>query len=474
MKNNKKPYKTIAAFFAGALLYMASCTNNNTNITLPDEVADANHNLAQLVNLAVKPPIPGVDVPFKNYTINATKGMTIETPTGSTIEIPAGIFVDKDGKAIEGNVEIQFREFHNATDIIASGIPMQNPETGEFMETAGMFEIQGNQNGEPIFVQDGKEIKVDLASFNEGDHFNFFELGKENGRWKDKGTAKCQPNTKKQARLEELKKQLPPAPVKPVKHSNTNNYVFDLDVNYSMFPELKPFKNVVWEYAGEGKDPQKNEWIFTADWARIQLNQSPSGYYELVLTGKDKNFKTLVRPVLDDKNYDQALALFNETKMKEYNEVKKSQEEEMARLAMQANLTRSFSISGFGTYNWDIWHQPGRTRCTAEPQFDQMVSLDKDINKKISYFLVSNNQRSVVQYDAATLAKFSFDPSQKNALLAVLPQGKVAIFSSDKFKKLDLTKIAQDNKAVMNMATATIEIKELKDLDKVINLAMAI
>lgn len=477
MKSNKNPQKTIAALFAGALLYLASCNSgvNTSNISLPDDINNANANNAKLVTLAVKPPIPGVDVPFMTYTVNASKGMTIETPTGSTIEIPAGIFVDKNGKPINGDVQIDFREFHNATDIIASGIPMHNPETGEFMETAGMFEIKGAQNGEPIFVQDGKEIQVDLASFNEGDQFNFYELGQENGRWKDKGTAKCQPNTKKAERIAAIKKQMYPAPVKPKKHTNADNYVFDLDVNYSMFPELKPFKNVVWEYAGEGKDPQQNEWIFAADWTKIQLNPSAAtGFYELVLTAKDKNFKTLVRPVLDEKNYDAALALFNETKMKEYAEIKKAQELEMERLKVQADLTRSFAVSGFGIYNWDIWHQSGRTRCIAQPEFDQMVSLDKNVNKRINYFLVSNKQRSVVQYDASTLKNFSFNPADNNALLAVLPEGKVAIFAASKFKNLDLSKIVKDNQAIMKMATATVKIKDLKDLDGVINQAMAI
>ncbi|CAA6825090.1 MAG: Unknown protein [uncultured Aureispira sp.] len=422
------------------------------------------------MGLAVMPPIAGLDVPFQTYAVPTSDGMRIETTTGTIIEIPANAFVDKDGNPITGTVDIKFREFHNATDIIASGIPMHNPETGEYMETAGMFEIKGEQEGQEIFVKGDKDIEVNLASFNEGDDFNFYKLGPKDCRWEDKGTAKARPNLKKENRLAALDAELPLKPIKPRKHSNVENFVFDLDVNYSMFPELKTFKGVVWEYAGQGKNPEKNSWIFSSNWEKIEVKKTPTGYFELILTDVEKTFKTLVRPVLSDADYEKALAEFTETKMKEYNKVKTAQADERARLSLQADLNRSFSVAGFGTYNWDIWHSPGRTICYPKPKFDVLANVDTDVNK-ISYFLVMGERNAVVRYTPRTLSKFSFNASDDNALLAVLPEGKIAIFSAKDFKGLDIDQLRKNKKVLMEMATETMTVASLDNLDEVLDKA---
>lgn len=453
---------------AGVAL-LAACNSASNNPT--DQVVNMPSDEEGIeMGLAVMPPIAGLDVPFQTYAVPTSDGMRIETATGTIIEIPANAFVDKDGNPITGTVDIKFREFHNATDIIASGIPMHNPETGEYMETAGMFEIKGEKEGQEIFVKGDKDIEVNLASFNEGDDFNFYKLGPKDCRWEDKGTGKATPNLKKESRLAVLDAELPLKPIKPRKHSNVENFVFDLDVNYSMFPELKTFKGVVWEYAGQGKNPEKNSWIFSSNWEKIEVKKSPTGYFELILTDVEKTFKTLVRPVLSDADYEKALAEFTETKMKEYNKVKTAQADERARLSLQADLSRSFSVAGFGTYNWDIWHNPGRTICRPKPKFDVLANVDTDVNK-ISYFLVMGERNAVVRYSPKTLSKFSFNASDENALLAVLPEGKIAIFSAKDFKGLDLAQLRKNKTVLMEMATETMTVASLDNLDEVLDKA---
>lgn len=469
MNAKTKILQLFAPVVTGALLLVA-CQNNASSTNqgqiqtdLPEEETIA------ITALAVKPPIPGIDVPFNSYAVPVAKGMVIETATGTTIEIPANAFVDEDGKLVEGEVNIKFREFHNATDIISSGIPMHNPETGEYMETAGMFEMQGEQNGAAIFVKGDMDIQVNLASYNEGDNFNFYKLGSKDCRWEDKGTGKAKPNKLKKAQLDKLDNALPQKPIKPRKRAQAENFVFDLDVNYSMFPELKTFRGILWEYAGKGKNPEKNDWIFESNWDKINLAKSDeTGYFELTLLNKNKSFKTLVRPILNDENYEEALAEFSASKMEAYTKVKKAQAEERSRLAMQADLTRSFDVNGFGIYNWDIWHQPGRTRCVAKPTFDELANVNEDVNR-IDFFLVMGGMRSVVRYTPKTLSKFSFNPDAKNTLLAILPEGKIAVFSASDFKNLDLDKIENDKHALLKMATSVISVSSMGDLDEVIN-----
>ena len=178
-----------------------------------------------------------------------------------------------------------------------------------------------------------------------------------------------------------------------------------------------------------------------------------------------------MRPVLNDKDYDKALALFNQSKLKEYNKIKAEQLAERKRLDMQADIQRNFSINGFGIYNWDVWHNPDRTKCIAKPQFDELAKVDIN-NTNISYFLVSKGRKAVVKYSNETLAKFSFNPSDNNSLLAVLPEGKVAIFSAYDFKQLDVEKI-KNSDTLMRMATSTKTIKSLDDLNTIIDHAMS-
>ena len=103
------------------------------------------------------------------------------------MHIPAQCFVDQDGNPIQDSVQILFKEYHSSADIICSGIPMQNDGSDAIMETAGMFEISGTYNGHDVSFQDGKEILVDLVSFNETKDFDFFEMEKNTCQWKSLG-----------------------------------------------------------------------------------------------------------------------------------------------------------------------------------------------------------------------------------------------------------------------------------------------
>ena len=152
-----------------------------TTDTTATTTGDNNSNSA---TLAVRPPLNGVDVAKTSHKINGAKGGKIELPSGIVITIEPNIFVDKDGKPITEDIDILYREMHDAADILASGIPIQRPN-GEFMETAGMFEIEGNYQGQEIFVAEGKNINVKMASFNEGDRFDFWKMNPKDCSWTD-------------------------------------------------------------------------------------------------------------------------------------------------------------------------------------------------------------------------------------------------------------------------------------------------
>ena len=281
------------------------------------------------LNLAVMPPLPQLEIPFETYTVDNSTGKTIITDRGSRIVIPSKIFIDENGKEIQGDVVIRFREFHHAADIIASGVFMTDHPNQRYMETAGMFEIEGEKDGKEIFAKPEKEISVELVSMNEGDHFDFFRLNQKDCAWDKLGTGKPELNTTTREAVEEIEEQISQLPSPPKTLAEAENYIFDMQVNYSKLPQFKTFENVMWEYTGYGDDPEKNEWIFQESWNEMNIDEDKNGRYVLILKNDQKEFSTIVQPVLSGNDYKKALETFNKNKKAEVAKVLKKLESDL-------------------------------------------------------------------------------------------------------------------------------------------------
>ncbi|OJJ23868.1 hypothetical protein BKI52_05830 [marine bacterium AO1-C] len=119
-----------------------------------------------------------LDVKFNEWEMDAEQAKVFKLKNGSNIHVPASAFVNKYGQPVKGKVAIKYREFHNAADIIASGIPMHYDSAGTryHFESGGMFEIRGNQNGEPVYLANNKAIDVNVVSYNKDKNFNHYYL----------------------------------------------------------------------------------------------------------------------------------------------------------------------------------------------------------------------------------------------------------------------------------------------------------
>lgn len=423
--------------------------------------------------LAVAPPFEGVDVPFEHYTVNASEDQTLSTPSGTQIHIPANAFVDADGNPVEGEVAIRYREFHSAKDIIASGIPMHEPETGDYMETAGMFEIRGDHNGQEVVLRADKSVRVDMASYVEGDQFNFYQLGQKDCRWQEKGTAVPMPNVAKAKALATLNQQLETTAKQWRTPEEVENMVFEMTVNYSKVPALKAFKNVLWEYAGKGPNPEKNEWIFETDWNEAQVEQTPEGAYELILTSNDKTYRTQVRPILSGKDQEKALSRFREETAAAYERIQREQAQERQVIETKADLLRSFEVTQMGICNWDTWirmQREGDVRCVLQPRFDELATrMLTERPEKASYFYVTSNRRSVIRYNSSSMSFFKVNANEApGMMIAVLPDGSVAVASSENIASL--TQNVEEG-AALNIPFTRLEqrIKSPNDIDDLIN-----
>lgn len=345
-------------------------TNDKINTT--QQIASNNPNKKQSSAFIV-PPVSKLNVPYTSYKVKAEQGANIQHKTSSKIIIPKNAFVNKQGHDIVGDVEIQYREFHNQAEIIASGIPMQYDSAGikSTLESAGMFDIKGFQNGETVYINPKKTITVELSSANTENRFNQYVLDTIAKNWvyqKHDVIKPVEKNTKKdiaktgqslelspkaielQKQIDEIppkivaekivcdKKinQLPKAkqPLKPIKGIE-GRPKFELDVNYKEFPELEAFKNAVFEIGAENKNYDSKMADITWTSAEISEGTQKGKNYTLTLKQSSRVEKLIVYPTLSGTDYDKAQIAF-ESKFAEYKKL------EAKRLADEQKLKEEF------------------------------------------------------------------------------------------------------------------------------------
>lgn len=122
----------------------------------------------------------------KKFVINPLRDTSILlNKNGTTLHIPAYSFRDKMGTTVTKNITIEYKEFNNQADIAFSGIPMTyNDGTEEFcFNSAGMFSLTGNLNGEAIEILDGKNLTMDYHLTNKIHDISFYNLKSDSSNW---------------------------------------------------------------------------------------------------------------------------------------------------------------------------------------------------------------------------------------------------------------------------------------------------
>jgi hypothetical protein len=142
-----------------------------------------------LPNKLVKPPVYAWDKPKDLYSVNAASGGSITHKSGTRIHIPPGAFVDETGNKVEGEVQIDYREFKDPVDFIFSGIPMTYDSGGVVnnFQSAGMFEITASQEGRQVYLASDKKVNMDFVSTDSSTSYNFYVLDEKRGNWVNKG-----------------------------------------------------------------------------------------------------------------------------------------------------------------------------------------------------------------------------------------------------------------------------------------------
>jgi|GEM_PF-666697 len=461
-------------------LFQCADTSKNSHTANSENTAAADEQAARRAAATIKPDKFSVRPPFDNTQVNVAPSIHIVQPgqsttltlqTGTTIEIPANIFVNEAGQPVTTPVEIKFREFHNAAQIIASGIPMtvRGPNGQEdWMQTAGMFEIEGRSEGKPVKIAPGQSVAVHLASQVSG-NYPVWYFDPAQGNWLEQGsnTPKANPAAAPLVReVAALRSATARRPVPPVEYDKSKPSLdFKLDVRE--FPELRPLRNIVWQYAGTDPklDPANNRWINKTAWVEAKLeSDKTSNRYLLTLVGDEKDYSIPVMPSLRGNDLEQAKATYDKA-VARYEENMKALENKEAILNEQAAFRRSLSVKGFGIYNYDLLlHRSDALAVVADFDFGD---LPFEAKKLVTVYLITGEGRTIIGLPFYNWSDFSYIPSKDNRLVAVLPGNRIATFSQQDFDNEEANlAAARNNRYVFKMKVEDAPITSEDDLQQ--------
>lgn len=435
----------------------------------------------------INPPIKKADIAYKSYTVNSAKGGILKYGEKTKITIPKNCFVDKNGKTVSGDVVIKYREFHTPLDFFLSGIPMTYDSAGKqyTFQSAGMLDIKGFKDGEPVNIREGKNIDVQMASSGKGTTYNTYILdtvkrkwvyierskiklsqastNKTNGGTQDSASTinpganalknKLAATKKEETRLENT------LPLKPQKH-DPSRYSFDINADAKDFPELAVYKNMTFDVDANDKtfDPK----YMKETWTGASLKRQSGSTYTFSVKRGPESHTFIVHPVFNSKDYDaaikeydkkyaeyqQALAAKKAEEQKEREEyaamLKKQEEQAKEQAAEQQKLlkveeaTASTSsaiidyceIRNFGIYNCDF---PGVYPKGAE-LMARYVNQKRDSINTYTIYLAEEGRNAIFSYYPGGV--FKFDPDKKNVAWCVTADNKIAVFTKDDFDKI--------------------------------------
>ena len=485
-------------------------------------------------------PINELNILNTEYKVIAGEKGQIVTETGTIIKYPKNAFLDAAEKPVEGEIEILFREFHDVIEIFASGIPMEYDSASNkyHFESAGMFEIKGMQNGIPLTINPEFPLVVELSSKQHGDYFNLYKLN-EKGKWNfiEKDTAKGVYTQKFDSTdlaqlpqriktLEKNAKQTLKARKKADKSFNkllkenniyqpskANNelYSIQLKSDKNEFPELVPFKNILFEITEDNVDFTPE--LANKDWDDIQLKRKNKSEYLLIMFDDLKKHTFIVRPVISASNlegannvfdnllssYDDKLGgkLLNERTVRDslkkvykaisdsvniLNNFASRQAYEMSEIEKStARIKRIFTIDSFGIFNSDC---PQRLPKGAlfEPVFVNgkdpsdtlsfnhiyMAELNKNaLFSLYGYWGESKKQKNSEGSGADYITQeISFNPYHKTVIWGITLDNRLAVIKPNKMSLLK-----KGGNIDVEMFVSSNEINDLDKLRKLLGFA---
>jgi hypothetical protein len=383
--------------------------------------------------LSVKPLISNMDLNFQEYFIHPDSSAMIERNTGTQIQIPASCFRRADGSAPSEKITLRVREFHDPTSIVQAGVPMEVAGTnGQYLQSAGMIEMHAYENGSELKISQDKSINIELAGYRASDGYSLYYL-ENNQSWQVTDTFENTENKRKKKRIAQL--SIPT----PVPDTTTNTgFIFTIDADINEKPELKPFINQSWVLA-ENIDDQKLKRALRNNWsiANVKMTNKRKMEYRITFSidvkGEDdkhfkESFSILATPVFETGMSKKEQRREMERRMDEYVTLENQRIEELERVKKQADLVNSFKAQQMGVYNIDKIMLEEIIITNVHFDFESELYGSKDEHK---VFLILEENNSVIPVNRENWASMSLPINKKFHFIAVLPNSRIALVSSD-------------------------------------------
>ncbi len=179
---------------------------------------------------------------------------------------------------------------------------------------------------------------------------------------------------------------------------------------------------------GEWGDDKSSIWKLTKEATQV-------GEYQLCLSNKEKMFQTYV--FLTGAELKQLEAFQNLKAQLEKKEAKRKEDE--------AAVLRSFQISKFGIYNWDVFYHNEKEVIAFALSLEADSLLDGHTD--FTAFLVTGqDQNVVVKFRKEQLSGFKFWANEAAQLLVVLPNGQIGLLDQKVFADMDRERLKKEKK----------------------------
>jgi hypothetical protein len=413
----------------------------------------------QVVDPLVNPPFPEFDPEFVQFTFNTENGVLFEMPSGTEINIPPNAIVDENGHLVNGEVQLNYREMHDATSIYFAGIPM-NYGNGHF-ETAGSFEMRVKKGKQFLRLDSTQQVDVKLASFQKGDDYDFYFLNEKARGWDSLGTSELEVNLEKVKLKKKISRMKPRLKFPLNRQYFAVNYKAILDVYYN-----DNLTNVNHNQA------QKKMKAYGLGWNDVTLYQTIDykGQKELAalmvwknvskkgfpkwtegLTGKIENIKrnryklTVVSRLDTSKVFTTKIEAIMPLKAlfaygpgywkNDYKAVMAKVDQAYEQMNQMAEVYRSFSADKFGIYNWDkLMKEENKLILSADFQFEKEAEFA--LGESVIVYVTGDNT-GLIKYPKSRWNELALIPDPGARMFSILPGNKIALYPADKFAEIE-------------------------------------
>lgn len=438
----------------------------------------------------VEAPIPVAEPAFTQQKIQVAQGGDYALNPNLKLVVPEYAFMDDRGRQIEGEVDLQYREMHNPVDFFLTGIPMYYDSLGERyqLESAGMVEVYGFQDGVPVQLAPGKSLQIELISkvqFTGADlqaNFQLYYLDTLARNWvlmsnemeqqivfdSKESTVTQNPiyealsnlDTEELLLLEQLEGQLP-APERPSNNykqpSTATSFELALEDMTSVDAETQ---RILEEENATGfwwiaEDQAFDERVLSVGWPTTQLRKRTERLYELTLSAGDSSVQLLVHPVIigeelqaAEQNYQAALEAY-QIELAQWEDQYQTQQKTvkadiaekrsglMAQLRdqdtdekRQGFIKSRFVVQKFGVWNSDRVLQPGTKK---------MIHKLEDQNGKVygdhTAYLIDRNKNTLFQFYAGERTLIELPEHPDLMLWVVNQKEQMAILKAENGKQ---------------------------------------